>query len=164
MPIFIFSLFSNKTNPSIRKRCLNVAVPQTGRMSGLGVRVTLPARSTRALCRPWSGCRHTVCSMVHMPLLWNPEKQIRWLLDDNLSRLTTKPTKWHVRPAKNQISLGIRPVWSERSLCAPWATKDPSFLHADSEDSDQTGLMHRLIWVFVWRTCYFVCFVMRRLK
>ena len=24
----------------------------------------------------------------------------------------TKPTKWHVRPAKTQISLGIRPVWS----------------------------------------------------
>ena len=29
-----------------------------------------------------------------------------------LSRLMTKPTKWHVRPAKTQISLGIRPVWS----------------------------------------------------
>ena len=24
----------------------------------------------------------------------------------------TKPTKWHVRPVKTQISLGIRPVWS----------------------------------------------------
>ena len=33
-----------------------------------------------------------------------------------LSRLTTKPTKWHVRPAKTQISLGICPVWSESSL------------------------------------------------
>ena len=29
-----------------------------------------------------------------------------------MSRLTTKPTKWHVRPAKTQISLGIHPVWS----------------------------------------------------
>ena len=27
-----------------------------------------------------------------------------------LSRLMTKPTKWHVRPAKTQIRLGIRPV------------------------------------------------------
>ena len=27
-------------------------------------------------------------------------------------RLMTKPTKWHVRPAKTQINLGIRPVWS----------------------------------------------------
>ena len=31
---------------------------------------------------------------------------------DNLSRLMTKPAKWHVLPAKTQISLGIRPVWS----------------------------------------------------
>ena len=30
-----------------------------------------------------------------------------------MSRIVTKPTKWHVRPAKTQISLGIRPVWSE---------------------------------------------------
>ena len=44
-----------------------------------------------------------------------------------------------VRPAKTQISLGIRPVWSESSLCAQWAAKDPSFLHADSQDSDQPG-------------------------
>ena len=27
-----------------------------------------------------------------------------------------KPTKWHVRPAKTQISLGIRPGWSESSI------------------------------------------------
>ena len=81
-----------------------------------------------------------------------------------LSRFMTKPTKWHVRPAKTQISLGIRPVWSESSLCAPWVAKDPSFLHADSEDSDQTGRMPRLIWVFAGRTCHFVGFVMRRLK
>ena len=43
-----------------------------------------------------------------------------------------KTTKWHVRPAKTQISLGIRPVWSEPSLCALWVSKDPSFLHADT--------------------------------
>ena len=69
----------------------------------------------------------------------------------------TKPTKWlwaqrrfrsawafaqsdqSLRSAKIQISLGIRPVWSESSLCAQWVAKDPSFLHADSEGSDQTG-------------------------
>ena len=69
-----------------------------------------------------------------------------------MSRDMTKPTKWPVRPAKTQISLGIRPVWSESSLCAQKVTKDPSFLHADSEDSDQTGRMPRLIWVFPGRT------------
>ena len=61
------------------------------------------------------------------------------LLRSYLSCLTTKPTKWCVRPAKTQISLGIRPVWSESSLCTQWVAKDPSFLYADSEDSDQTG-------------------------
>ena len=35
------------------------------------------------------------------------------------------------------------------SLCAQWVTKDPKFLHRDSEDSDQTELMHRLIGVEV---------------
>ena len=58
----------------------------------------------------------------------------------------------------------IRPVWSESSLCAQWVVKGLMFLHADSEDSDQTGPMSRLIWVFVWCTCHFVGFVMRRLK
>ena len=53
-----------------------------------------------------------------------------------------------VRPAKTQISLGIRPVWSDSSLCAHWVARYPSFLHADSEDSDQTGRLPRLIWVF----------------
>ena len=65
-----------------------------------------------------------------------------------LSRLVTKPTKWHVRPAKTQISLGIRPVWSESSLCALRVAKDPVLLHVDSEDSK--GIM--LIWVFAGRT------------
>ena len=56
-----------------------------------------------------------------------------------------KTNKVSVRPAKTQISLGIRPVSSESSLCAQWVGKDPSFLHADSEDSDQTGRMPKLI-------------------
>ena len=68
-----------------------------------------------------------------------------------------------VRAAKTQISLGIRPVWSESSLCAWWVSKDPSFLHANSEGSDQTGHMPRLIRIFAGRPCHFVGFVMRRL-
>ena len=39
-----------------------------------------------------------------------------------------------VRPAQTQISLGIRQVWSESSLCAQWVAKNPCFLRADSED------------------------------
>ena len=56
-----------------------------------------------------------------------------------------KTNKMSVRLAKTEISLGIRPVWSESSLCAEWVAKDPMFLHADSEDSDQTGRMPSLI-------------------
>ena len=51
--------------------------------------------------------------------------------------LHDKPTIWRVRPAKTQISLGIRPVWSESSLCVQLVDKDPIFLHADSQDSDR---------------------------
>ena len=66
--------------------------------------------------------------------------------------------------AKSYFSnLGFRPVWSESLLCAQWVAKDPSFLHADSEDSDQSGRMPRLIWVFAGRTYHFVGFVVRRL-
>ena len=43
-----------------------------------------------------------------------------------------KTNKMSVRPAKS-------------SLCAQWVAKDPSFLHADNEDSDETGRMPRLI-------------------
>ena len=51
-------------------------------------------------------------------------------------------------PAKTQISLVIRPIWPESLMCAHCVAKGPSFLHADSEDSEQTGWMPRLIWVF----------------
>ena len=34
-----------------------------------------------------------------------------------MSRRMTKPTKWHVSPAKTQISLAICLVWSESSQC-----------------------------------------------
>ena len=74
-----------------------------------------------------------------------------------MSHRTTKPTKWHVRPAKTQISLSIRPVWRESSLCAPRIAEDPRRLQADSEYSDQNGRMPRLTWVFAGRLsfCWF---------
>ena len=85
-----------------------------------------------------------------------PSSIIKGLSCNILSRLMTKPTKW-LCAQRRQISLGLRPVWSESSLCNQLVVKAPSFLHADSEDSDQTGRMPRLIWVFAGRTCHFVC-------
>ena len=63
-----------------------------------------------------------------------------------------KTNKVSVRPAKTQISLGIRPVWSESSLSA-WRKLGPLATHwAHSQDSDQTRRMPRLICVFAGRT------------
>ena len=51
----------------------------------------------------------------------------------------------------SQISLGIRPVWSVFAVCMkkPWV---PSYPLSASEDSNQSGWMPRLIWVFAGRT------------
>ena len=63
-----------------------------------------------------------------------------------------------MRPAKTQISLGIRPVWSESSLSA-WRNHGSLATHsAHSEDSEQTGRMPRLIWVFAGCTLIFCWF------
>ena len=61
------------------------------------------------------------------------------LLGDPFEPREDKTNKISVRPAKTSAKS------DQSSLCAQWVTKDPSFLHADSEDSDQTGRKLRLI-------------------
>ena len=65
------------------------------------------------------------------------------------------PSAWQTNKmacaAKTQSSLVIRPVWSEFLLCTHLVTKDPSSLHAYSEDSNQTGRSLRLAHMpFCW--------------
>ena len=68
--------------------------------------------------------------------------------------------KMTLRPAKTQTRLSICPVWSESSFSA-WRKLGLLATHcAHSEDSDQTGRMLRLIWVFSGRTGRIVGFVM----
>ena len=83
--------------------------------------------------RFWSDCANV---QADLSLRWaHVRRTFRSRCDSfGKSHRMTKPTKWHVRPAKTQISLGVRPVWSESLLCAQWVAKDPSFLNADSED------------------------------
>ena len=83
-----------------------------------------------------------------------------------------------VRPAKTQISLGIRPVWSDSSLSACRILGFLATHWAQSEDSDQTGRMPRLICEWLrsdwadaqadlslrWAHTHFVSFVMSRLN
>ena len=96
--------------------------------------------------RPSSFIPSLKCGTDHCP------RTISKLREDYVlsSAVITEPphdqtNKMTMRSAKTQISLGIRSVWSESSLCAQWVARDLSFLHADSEDSYQTGLMPRLI-------------------
>ena len=91
-----------------------------------------------------------------------------------MSRIVTKLTKWHVLPAKTQISLGICPVFAVRMRtfavrieCKAWSllsdlTHCPVLIWA--KDSYQTRWMPRLIWVFTGHTCHFVGSDMRGLK
>ena len=86
----------------------------------------------------------------------------------DLSHLMTKPTKRPVRPrnlrsawASAQSDQSLRCPHEETlsyPLCAEWVAKDPSFLHAHSEDSDPAGRMSRLIWDFAGRTSFFFFF------
>ena len=67
--------------------------------------------------------------------------------EEKLSHDMTKPTKWE--STKQRLGSAWVSAQSDQSLlCTEWVAKDPSFLHVDSKDSDQTGQMPRLIWVF----------------
>ena len=77
-----------------------------------------------------------------------------------VNRVTIKPTIWHVRPAKTQISLGICPVWSESSLSAWRNIKSLATQWAHSKDwSDRADAQAdpSLRWA---HTGHFVSFVM----
>ena len=94
-------------------------------------------------------------------LVWQPSNTYYFLLE-LFEPPHDKTNKVAVRAAKTQISLGIRPVWSE-SLLSAWRHLGSLATHwAQSEDSDQTGRMPRLIRVFARRTCHFVGFVTMR--
>ena len=71
-----------------------------------------------------------------------------------------KTNKMTCAPSEIQISLGIRPVWSESSLSA-WRKLQFLATHwAHSKDSDQTGQMPRLIRIFAGCKGHFAGFVM----
>ena len=70
---------------------------------------------------------------------------------------------WQFQQNDCAPSEDLRSAWTstqsdQSSLCTQWVAKDQSFLHADSKDSDQTGRMPRLIWVFTGRTVILLVF------
>ena len=107
------------------------------------------------ICRGWDFCRSET-EAKQIIWKWGGEpfgkKRWNWQQIEQPHDKKKQKQKKNVRPNKTQIILGIRPVWSESSLCAQLVAKDPSYLHADSEDSGQTERMPRVIWVFAGRT------------
>ena len=104
-----------------------------------------------------SNCRDTNKTGISNQSKENVETVRNWTWN-SLSRLVTKQTKLALRPAKSQISLGTRTVWSVFA----WRNIGSSATHwAHCEVSDQIGRMPMLIWVFAVRTDHFVGFVMR---
>ena len=93
------------------------------------------------VCRCLSVC----CIYTLLCLLFLADMPGCFIYGKDLSCDMTKPTKWVCAQRR------LRSAWASL-LCAQWVAKNPSFLHADSEDSDQTGRMPRLIWVFAGRT------------
>ena len=79
-----------------------------------------------------------------------------------MSRPMTKPTKWHLRPAKTQI---IRPVWSESSLSAWRKLGSLAISYPLNEQrrlwSDWANAQTYLS--LGWGHSHFIDFVMRRL-
>ena len=75
--------------------------------------------------------------------------------DVSTSRNVRKCPFWLEHPAKIQISLRIRAVWSESSLSAFWITKEAIFLHAYNEDwsdcADEEAVLSQFVRAHVRR-------------
>ena len=95
----------------------------------------------------WSVCRLVTVCFYCQPIIRSsvPVKHCLFIVlllhESNLSRDMTKPTKW---------------LCAQQRLRSAWASaqSDQSLQNsqAHSEDSDQTGRMPRLIWVFAGHT------------
>ena len=77
----------------------------------------------------------------------------------HMSFLATIRELWASQNQQNDLCAQrrLRSAWASTQsyqslLCTQWVAKDLRFLQADREDSDQTGRMPRLIWVFAGRT------------
>ena len=115
-------------------------------------------------------CTFIVCIWHKQIFSWCGSNYVCFLISnqsrskrDEQSEIT-KPTKWLCAQRRlGSAGASTQSVQTESSLRTQWAAEDPRILHADREDSDQTGRMPRLIWVFDGRTCHFVGFIVRLL-
>ena len=98
-------------------------------------RLSIESQSTKYLCFTYDLDLEVVMKKFARSILWTLEDLYRNQLLQFLQEVTTrayepprdKTNKMTVRPAKTQISLGIRPVWSESSLCVQWVARAQGF-------------------------------------
>ena len=101
--------------------------------------------TSQILNRITPACKMTLLNLHHKrSMVRHRQDTPTSLLYHDMSLITRKPTKWVCTQGR------LRSAWAttqsdQSSLCVQWVAKDPSFLHVDSEDSDQTGQMPRLI-------------------
>ena len=81
--------------------------------------------------------------LVHKDLIFEPEH-------DKTNKMACAPSEDLDQPRQPPSLISAFAV----------VANDPKFLHADSEVSDQTRRIRRLIWVFGGRTCHFFGFAM----
>ena len=86
----------------------------------------------------------------------------KWHLSHLMTKMTN-PTKWHMRPANTQISLGIRPVWSEftvrmnlGSLATHWVYSEDWSDWADAQADLSLRWAHRSFCWFCHEAAHFV--------
>ena len=104
-------------------------------------------------------CFHLNQETIYIKRLLQKKKSYRYGIfepsHDKTNKMTCAPSEDSDQPG-HPPSLIIHCPHEKRlgSLATHWA---------HSEDSDQTGQMHRLIWVFTGHSCHFVGFLMRQL-
>ena len=98
--------------------------------------------------------KKSILSPFRVDPFWESSKtDLNWVVvHENASIVCTWTSAWQNKQNDICAQRRLRSAWAS----AHWIPKDPSFLYADSEDSDQTGRMPRLLWVFAGRTCNFV--------
>ena len=91
-------------------------------------------RKTRVFPPGFSRAVNILPTLMERQMDGQCEKEYTPHIQSQLGCLMRKPTKWLCAQRRP------RSAWASQ-----WVAKDPSLLHADSEDSDQTGQMCRLI-------------------
>ena len=111
-------------------------------------------------------------NFLHSPLFWSAEFDCLALSSKPLDtspnllceKLAREPQHDKTKCAQQRLSSAWASAQSDQSLCCP-PEEDSSFLHMKcTAQTDQTGRMCRLIWVFAERRGHFVGFVILRLK